>query len=71
MRSISILALVLACTACASQPNPVVPPTGEGAGTAATTAQTARQPAALHELHGSSNGRRPAAAERRGVVPTA
>ena len=37
MRSISVLALVLACTACASQPNPVVPPTGEEAGTAATT----------------------------------
>ena len=45
MRSISILALVLACTACASQPNPVVPPTDDGAGTAATTAQPpANQP---------------------------
>ena len=39
MRSISVLALVLACTACQPQPNPVVPPTGEGAGTAATTAE--------------------------------
>src|SRR5215471_17682190 len=45
MRSLSILALVLACTACASQPNPVIPPTGEGTGTAATTAQPpANQP---------------------------
>ena len=40
MRSISVLAVVvLAYTACQSQPNPVVPPTGEGAGTAATNAQ--------------------------------
>src|SRR5215831_21116392 len=31
---------------------------------------TAGRPAALHELHGSSNGGRPAAAECRGVVPT-
>ena len=40
MRSILILAVVvLACTACQSQPNPVVPQTGEGAAAAATTAQ--------------------------------
>jgi hypothetical protein len=44
MRSISVLALVLACTACQPQPNPVVPPTGEGAGTAATAEPTANQP---------------------------
>jgi hypothetical protein len=45
MRSISVLALVLSCTACQSQPNPVVPPTAEGVGTAATSAEPpANQP---------------------------
>ena len=40
MRSISILAVVvLAYTACQSQPNPVVPQTGGGAAAAPTTAQ--------------------------------
>src|SRR5690242_20939478 len=45
MRSIPVLAVVvLACTACQSQPNPAVP-TGEGAGTAATTIEPpANQP---------------------------
>jgi hypothetical protein len=71
MRSISVLALVLACAACASQPNPRVPPTGEGAGTAATTAEPPANQPPWHELYGSSNGGRPAAAERRGGVPTA
>jgi hypothetical protein len=46
MRLISVPAVVvLACTACQPQPNPVVPPTGEGAAAAASTAQPpANQP---------------------------